>query len=353
MSRRPRRDAPEKKMHVGNRGVGRRPIFEGAGDVEFFLECLADCASRGILEVHALTLLMTHFHMFVGSPEGRLSDAMQLVENRYARAFNRKRRRDGPLMRGRFWSRRADSTLYRRAIVRYIDFNPVAAGLVANTQDYPYGSRRIYDGFESPPWLARDWIEGFVRSQTGAAAYVPAGYETVFPCRGADSLREIIERRSAFTGEDSDPTDQLWLGATEGVREWFLRRAHNADGTAPGVPVAAPATALAVLAEAREADPAWTVPGRTRRRSGWPVLTVAILRDLCGCSYAGIARLLGIESRSQLRQAHDRHVRLLKDDATYPPIVHSVTRLALARTYGESAPGADLQRPILLRHRMD
>lgn len=353
MGRRPRMDAPNAKLHVGNRGVARRPIFEGASDVEFFLECLADCADRGILEVHSLTLLMTHFHMFVGSPEGRLSAAMQWIENRHARAFNRKRRRDGPLMRGRFWSRRADSTVYRRAIVRYIDHNPVAAGLVAKASDYPYGSRHLYDGLERPPWLERGWVEGFVRSQTGSEVYLPASYEAVFPARGAESLVGIIERRLMFTGAESDPTESLWLAAPESVREWFLRRAHNADGTEPGMPVADPGSALAVLAEARAADPDWKVRGHTRRLGGWPILTVAILRDLCGSSYTGIARLLGIESRSRLRQAYERHGRLLLEDPSYAPLLNAVTQRSLARTYGEPAPLADLRCPILLRHGMD
>ena len=54
----------------------------------------------GLLEVHAYSVLTTHYHLLVRSPSGQMAVAMQRVGNRYVRWFNRRARRDGPLFRG-------------------------------------------------------------------------------------------------------------------------------------------------------------------------------------------------------------------------------------------------------------
>ena len=71
--------------------------------------------------------MTTHFHLLVRSPVAQLSDAMRRVQREYSRAFNRRRRRDGALARGRFTSKRARSLEYRRTLVRHIDANPGTA----------------------------------------------------------------------------------------------------------------------------------------------------------------------------------------------------------------------------------
>src|SRR5262245_12079043 len=128
--RRPRLDEPGTWHHVINRGVARRTLFEGESDIRFFLAELARAVRRGEIELHAYAIMSTHFHLLVCSPNGLLAVAMRNVEREYVRRFNRVRRRDGPLMRGRFLSKPVFSLAYRRLLVRYIDFNPVRASLV-------------------------------------------------------------------------------------------------------------------------------------------------------------------------------------------------------------------------------
>ena len=78
MARRPRLDCEGAWHHVMNRGIARRPIFEGRGDIRFFLSRVARAVRRGELEVHAYCVLPTHFHMLVRSPAG-LSPALWLA----------------------------------------------------------------------------------------------------------------------------------------------------------------------------------------------------------------------------------------------------------------------------------
>jgi REP element-mobilizing transposase RayT len=128
LARQPRVDQPGSWHHVINRGIAKRPLFESRSDVRFFLARLVRQIRLGRIEVHAYCFMTTHFHLLVRSPLGELSEAMRRVQNEHSRRFNRRKKRDGALIRGRFFSRPVRSLQYRRALVRYIDANPSAAG---------------------------------------------------------------------------------------------------------------------------------------------------------------------------------------------------------------------------------
>jgi len=139
MARRLRNDRPGALYHVMNRGVARRTIFDTPGDYRFFLACLACAVRRGEIDVLAYALLRTHFHLLLRS-HGGLSDALRRIQLRHVRRFNRLHRRDGPLLRGRFMSKRVSDAPYARNVVHYTHENPVLAGLCEAPQDYPWCS---------------------------------------------------------------------------------------------------------------------------------------------------------------------------------------------------------------------
>src|SRR5436190_877467 len=132
MPRRPRADRPGRLHHVMNRGIARRTVFETRADRRKFLALLAREVREGGIELHAFVILGTHYHLLVRSLDGRLSETMRRVQNAYVRWFNRMRRRDGPLFRGRFRSIPLESTRYAHTLIRYIDQNPVEARLVTS-----------------------------------------------------------------------------------------------------------------------------------------------------------------------------------------------------------------------------
>src|SRR5262245_4791445 len=206
--RRPRLDEPGTWHHVMNRGIARRAVFEGEADIRFFLAELARAAHRGEIEIHAFAILSTHFHLLIRSPDGLLAVAMREVEREYVRRFNRLRRRDGPLMRGRYLSKPVLSLAYRRLLVRYIDFNPVRAALVPRAAQYPFASAHHYAQRRGPPWLTRGWIEDEVRDATGAPSYDPAGYVDVFGGAVSEPERRLVAARAASAAQD-DAADVL------------------------------------------------------------------------------------------------------------------------------------------------
>ena len=83
--------------------------------------------------------------------------------------------RDGALFRGRFTSRAVTSEAYWYTVLRYIDRNPVAAGLAREPTEYPHGSAWWYARRAGPAWLRRDVVEAavsamrLIRRSTGSS----------------------------------------------------------------------------------------------------------------------------------------------------------------------------------------
>ena len=315
MAGRARQDEPGAWHHVMNRGVARRTLFEGRADVRSFLACLAWAVRRGELELHVWCILTTHFHLLVRSLSGELSEVMRRVQNVYTRHFNRKRRRDGPLVRGRFRSRRVDSDEYQYALVSYIDANAVQAGLVASPAAYPFGSASYFAGHESPPWHARAWVEGEVCRVAGLDRYDPSLYERVFPQDRGPRAVHIVERRLCVTDRTYSGSDLL-DSASPSVREWMERKALLGDGTRPGIAVAEPDEIECRIREAREATGEWVVQRSHVSRSAWPVARVGLLRDLAGLTWAEVAQRVAM-SRSGANAVGRIHAELLKSDPAY------------------------------------
>ena len=323
MARRSRDDAPGAWFHVMNRGIARRTLFELWRDKELFLEHLGAACERGEIEVHAYTLMSTHFHMLVRSLEGRLADAMQRVQTEYSRWFNRGRMRDGPLVRGRYMAKRVDSLAYQRAVVSYIDGNPVAAGIVSSASEYTYGSANIYAGAGAGcPWLTRAWVESEVCGALGISSYDPARYGEVFGPLPVGVARVIEARwRSSVR---KDPLDDLIRAAPAAVVAWMKEKAERADGIRPGLPVLDPASVADATRDLSLHDGDW----RVGRRSGWFVLEVGLARQVCGLTLEEVGGRHDVSSAT-VRSLAGLHLRLLGSDSEYAERAGAVVRRAL------------------------
>jgi hypothetical protein len=241
MGRTPREDHAGAWHHVMNRGIARRTIFERRSDVRLFLAGLARMVRAGLIEVHAYCVLTTHYHLLLRSPVGRLAEAMHGIQLAYSRAFNRSRRRDGPLVRGRYRSKPVQSVRYRKALVAYIDGNPVDARMAKQACEYPYGSAYHYQRDRGPIWLERTWVERTVQTASDSDCYDPCDYEQAFPRARSKALQPILKARIASRCQ-LDPLDDLVGNAPGRVLKWMRRKAALADGTLPGMPVADPKT---------------------------------------------------------------------------------------------------------------
>jgi REP element-mobilizing transposase RayT len=336
MSRTPRHEHPGAWHHVMNRGIAKRTLFESREDVRFFLSRLAQAVRRAEIEVHAYCIMTTHFHLLVRSLRGLLSESMRRVQNDYVRHFNRRRRRDGPLVRGRFGSRLVDSLAYRRSLVRYIDSNPVRAGISPRAEAFEYGSAWHYSRASGPPWLERSWVEASVCADSGSGRYDPAAYGRSFGAQRSDAERRWIERRILIPCESADPVDDLLSRADGRTLAWMRRKAGLADGSRPGMPVADEEEVEALLERERELSGDWRLLRKRTEWDGWHLARVALLRDACGTTYREIAARTG-RSRQDACLSYSRHVELLNADSGYATRLADLAERAVANTTGLGA----------------
>ena len=132
-------------LHVVQRGNNRAACFFREIDRRFYLKCLAEAAERRGCAVHAYALMTNHVHLLVTPVgAGAVSVMMQDVGRRYVRVINEAHGRTGTLWEGRFRSNLIDSENYLFACHRYIELNPVRAGIAATPSDYPWSSHAYY-----------------------------------------------------------------------------------------------------------------------------------------------------------------------------------------------------------------
>ena len=141
MARPPRIVLPGQPVHVVQRGHNRQPVFFDALDYRQYLKHLADAAERTICDLHAYVLMTNHVHLLV-TPNRTcsLSQLMQSVNRRFVRFINSRYGRRGTLWEGRFKSALIDNDRYLFACSRYIELNPVRAGMVDTPAMYRWSS---------------------------------------------------------------------------------------------------------------------------------------------------------------------------------------------------------------------
>jgi putative transposase len=130
--------------HVTQRGNRRQPVFFRESDYGRYLRLMAEWCGRSGVEVWAYCLMPNHVHLVaVPHRRGGLALAIGEAHRRYTLAVNRRERWTGYLWQGRFASNPLDGR-YLLAAARYIEQNPVRAGLVREPGDYEYSSARAH-----------------------------------------------------------------------------------------------------------------------------------------------------------------------------------------------------------------
>lgn len=141
MARLPRYFVEGQAQHVIQRGNNREPIFACEEDYRFYLDCLRDAAERHGVAIHAYVLMTNHVHLLV-TPESKdsLGKTLQSLGRRYVQYFNSSYDRTGTLWEGRYRATLIDGERYLLTCMRYIELNPVRAGMVTHPADYPWSS---------------------------------------------------------------------------------------------------------------------------------------------------------------------------------------------------------------------
>lgn len=143
MPRIPRLSIPGVPLHVVQRGNNRQAVFFREPDYDAYLDTLFESALRYDVSVHAYVCMTNHVHLLVTPWEGcGVSRMMQRLGATYTAGINAVYRRSGSLWEGRFKSSLVDSERYLLACYRYIELNPVRAGMVRHPAEYGWSSYR-------------------------------------------------------------------------------------------------------------------------------------------------------------------------------------------------------------------
>lgn len=141
MPRRARLSLPGIPWHIIQRGNNRSVCFHAEEDYQFYLHTLKELADKFGCALHAYVLMTNHVHLLM-TPERAESAGllMKHLGQRYVQYVNRTYQRSGTLWEGRFRSCLTQSEDYVLACYRYIELNPVRAGMVTKPEDYRWSS---------------------------------------------------------------------------------------------------------------------------------------------------------------------------------------------------------------------
>jgi len=144
MPRRPRIIVPQIPLHIIQRGNNRQCCFFNDQDYQTYLNWLVEYSDITDCLVHAYVLMPNHVHLLL-TPANTNSagDLMKRLGQRYVQYVNRSYKRSGTLWEGRFRSCVIEQETYLFNCQRYIEMNPVRAGIVQHPDEYRWSSYHV------------------------------------------------------------------------------------------------------------------------------------------------------------------------------------------------------------------
>ncbi len=136
-------ESPGVPLHVVQRGLGGAPCFSGPRDRLAYLEVLRDGALRSACAVHAYALMGNHVHLLLTPARaGGATRLMSSLAERFGRHLAEAYGHESAVWEDRFDGTPVHAQRYLFACMRYIELNPVRAGLVAEPSAYRWSSFR-------------------------------------------------------------------------------------------------------------------------------------------------------------------------------------------------------------------
>jgi putative transposase len=139
--------------HITQRGVRQSNIFVDTADRVLYSELLLEACERYRMFIHSFTWMTNHVHVIaVPECEDTLEKVFRRAHALYAQRFNKKYELRGYLWQDRFFSCPMDDAHYWAAI-RYVERNPIRAGMVRRAEEYKWSSARAHCGLGSSKLL--------------------------------------------------------------------------------------------------------------------------------------------------------------------------------------------------------
>jgi len=167
--RKPREEVEGGVYHVFARGNDKRLIYRDDADRRTYLNMLRGTVRQCRWRLLAYCLMENHVHLLIETPEANLARGMQRMHGLYAREFNARHRRSGHVFQGRYGAVRikTDEQLWMVAV--YVAMNPVAAGLCARPDAWPWSSHSAVLAGVAPEWIDVPRLRSYFGSAGGDA----------------------------------------------------------------------------------------------------------------------------------------------------------------------------------------
>lgn len=155
MPRQARVIVPDMPHHIVQRGHNRKAVFVENRDYEYYLANLAEWKQSLGLKVYSYCLMTNHIHLIVEANDdpGDIGRLMKRLAGRQTRFVNKMEQRTGSLWESRYKISPIDADDYLLQCCRYVELNPVKAGVVERAGEYPWSSYRAVIGDVRCEWL--------------------------------------------------------------------------------------------------------------------------------------------------------------------------------------------------------
>lgn len=221
MPRRQRNYLPDLPYHIVQRGNNRQACFLTLDDHCFYLDLWRRISRRYGAQVHAYCLMTNHVHFLVTPErEDSISRTMRDVGSRYTQRINKLYNRTGTLWEGRHHSSLIQSERYLFTCYRYIELNPVRAGLVRHPGEYEWSSYNL-NSQANTGWLTPR--EEYVGLGSEPAERARA-YQELFTHQLGQNELDFIRRAVHFGQPIGDPRFRDRIQTRYGITLGQMRR---------------------------------------------------------------------------------------------------------------------------------
>lgn len=198
-----RYDAVGVPQHVIQRGVNRQRTFFSRRDCRRYLGWLGRAAHECACQVHAYVLMTNHVHLLVTPHEPMaIAAMMQSLGRRYVPYVNNLRSRTGTLWEGRYKASLVATGSYLWACYRYIELNPVRAGMVARPGEYRWSSfHRNVLGRPDPVVIEHPEYTELGESVAARAAVYSRLFDEGLEEAAARDIRQCLDRCDPYGSE--------------------------------------------------------------------------------------------------------------------------------------------------------
>lgn len=197
MPRHARLVLPNCPHHIIQRGHNHQAVFAGDDDYLYYLDNLKEWKSELGCKLYAYCLMTNHVHLVIdpGDDPENLALLMKRVAGRQTRYVNTLEKRSGSLWEGRYKSSPINANEYLLACCRYVELNPLRAGMVNDPAKYPWSSCPAKVGLQKQPWLDLDpFYQSLGKTAAKRAEKYAAWLRETIPEAELKLIREATQR---------------------------------------------------------------------------------------------------------------------------------------------------------------